>query len=44
MVCGAGVLARALEQVEQEHQQQRDDDPQREISQIVQGPSFHSGA
>ena len=35
-----GVLARPLEQVEQEHQQQRDDDPKREVSQIIQRPSF----
>jgi hypothetical protein len=29
-----------LEQVEQEHQQERDDDPKREISQIIQVLSF----
>ena len=40
-VCGA----RALEQIEQEDQQQRDDDPKRQISQIVQGPSSsHAGS
>jgi hypothetical protein len=33
--------ARPLEQVEQEHEQKRDDDPERQISEIVQGiPSF----
>jgi hypothetical protein len=37
------VLRRALEQVEQEHQKERDHDPEREISKIVQGPSFHAG-
>jgi hypothetical protein len=34
------VLTGALEQIEQDHQQSRDHDPKREISEITQEPSF----
>ena len=38
-----GVRTGALKQIEQDDQQQRDDNPKREISQIIQGPSFSDG-
>ena len=44
MARGGGVGARPLEQVEQEHQKQRDDDPKRQISQIVQEAVLSSWA
>jgi hypothetical protein len=34
------VLAGALEQVEQDHQQSGDNDPKRKISKVTQEPSF----
>jgi hypothetical protein len=37
------MLARVLEHVEQEHEQKRDQNPQREITKVVHRPSFQWG-